>query len=187
MTHRLTQITTKGGDDGTTGIVGGTRLKKDDIRIETIGEVDELNSLLGVVCAEMTGLAQTVALLLLLHRLKAIQHDLFDLGAEVAMPGETMITNQQIDRLEKWLAEFNTTLAPLENFILPGGSRPIAYLQLARSVCRRAERRMVALMASEPGNPAGSIYLNRLSDLLFVAARWLAHTRGEREYLWQQN
>jgi cob(I)alamin adenosyltransferase len=187
MTHRLTEITTKGGDDGTTGIVGGTRLKKNDIRIVSIGEVDELNSLLGVVGAELVELAQTAALRLLLHRLKAIQHDLFDLGAELAMPGETMITSQHIDRLEQWLAGFNATLAPLENFILPGGSRSIAYLQLARSVCRRAERQMVALMARESGNPASCIYLNRLSDLLFVAARWLAHTRGEREYLWEQN
>jgi len=187
MAKRLTEITTKGGDDGTTGIVGGTRLAKDDIRIETIGEVDELNSMLGVVCAEMGALAQTATLRRLFHHLQAIQHDLFDLGSEIAMPGETIITSQHVGRLENWLADYNAALTPLENFILPGGSRPIAYLQLARSVCRRAERRLVTLLASGPGNPASRIYLNRLSDLLFVAARWLAHARGEREYLWQQN
>ncbi len=177
---RLTRIYTRTGDDGTTGLAGGRRVAKDSPRIEAIGEVDELNSLLGVVRA----------LLLpddpLDRMLGAIQHRLFDLGGELAMPGEALLQEQQVDRLESWIDELNTALPPLQEFILPGGNLPAAHCHQARAVCRRAERGLLRLSRAETVNSAALKYLNRLSDLLFVMARTLARRDGGREIQWQK-
>lgn len=186
MADRLTSITTGTGDDGTTGIVGGDRLGKDEPRIEAIGCVDELNCAVGAACAEMGELEHAAAAELGM-RLLAIQHDLFDLGGELAMPPEVILGEAHHLRLTRWQETMNAGLAPLANFILPGGNRLLAALHIARSSARRAERRLVALARQDDINPQSLIYLNRLSDLLFVAARWLAAETGAPEQLWQQN
>lgn len=189
MANRLTSITTGTGDDGTTGIVGGNRLGKDDPRIEAIGCVDELNCAVGLAVAELDDGSDAANLLQ--GRLIAIQHDLFDLGGELAMPPEVILTEAHHQRLTLWQDGMNDKLPPLANFILPGGSKALAGLHLARSSARRAERRLVSLNRSGAGgtglNVASLIYLNRLSDFLFVAARWLCAERGDSERLWQQN
>jgi len=192
MADRLTQITTKTGDDGTTGIVGGERVAKDSLRIEAIGTLDELNSVIGVAISALNSAGEdaeqnTESHTHLVGRLIAIQHDLFDFGGELAMPGTHLLSNTHHERLDQWTQDLNTNLPPLKNFILPGGSPPVAQLQLARAVSRRAERRAVSLQNAEDAALAGTIYLNRLSDFLFVAARWLCQANGEAEYLWQQN
>jgi len=181
VADRLTSITTGTGDDGTTGIVGGDRLGKDDPRIEAIGCVDELNCVTGQALAEVV-LLEDDAAVELGSRLLAIQHDLFDLGGELAMPPEQLLKSDHHDRLTRWQEQMNATLEPLANFILPGGSRALAALHLARSSARRAERRLVSLSRSESINSESLIYLNRLSDFLFVAARWLAKTTGTAEH-----
>ena len=186
MADRLTSITTGTGDDGTTGIVGGDRLGKDDPRIEAIGCVDELNCVFGSALAELA-LMDNAPGAELGHRLLAIQHDLFDLGGELAMPPEKLLDTGHHQRLSRWQDAMNDTLEPLANFILPGGSRVLAALHLARSGARRAERRLVSLSRTEGVNPESLIYLNRLSDFLFVAARWLAQATNTPEQLWQQN
>lgn len=186
MADRLTSITTGTGDDGTTGIVGGDRLGKDDPRIEAMGCVDELNCAVGSACAELTAASDTPSTDLA-NKLLAIQHDLFDLGGELAMPPELLLSEGHHVRLTRWQDVMNEPLEPLANFILPGGNRALAALHVARSAARRAERRLVALNRSQPTNPASLVYLNRLSDLLFVAGRWLAAETGAAEQLWQQN
>ena len=180
---RLDRITTGAGDDGYTALVGGQRLPKFHPRLEAIGALDELNAALGVTLAELP--VNTAWHL----RLVAVQHDLFDLGGELAMPPPTALLSQaHCQRLESWQADWQTELPALRNFLLPGGSRAVALLQWCRTVCRRAERRLVALSAdSHSTNPHSLVYLNRLSDLLFVASRALARERGEAEALWQQN
>ena len=189
MADRLTSITTGTGDDGTTGIVGGDRLGKDDPRIEAIGCIDELNCSIGHALAELDDEAhnQSSAVGELASRLLVVQHDLFDLGGELAMPPEQLLQNAHHERLTRWQEAMNESLAPLANFILPGGSRSLAALHLARSSARRAERRLVTLGRTDGVNPQSLIYLNRLSDLLFVAARWLARETETQEQLWQQN
>ncbi len=199
MANRLTSITTGTGDDGTTGIVGGDRLSKDDPRIEAIGCVDELNCSVGLALAEVEALGDDEARTPrqneqardaragLVHQLLAIQHDLFDLGGELAMPPEHLLQLHHHTRLARWQEHMNASLEPLANFILPGGNRTLAALHLARSSARRAERRLVRLSRSDAVNPQSLIYLNRLSDLLFVAARWFALINGTPEHLWQQN
>jgi len=186
VADRLTSITTGTGDDGTTGIVGGDRLGKDDPRIEAIGCVDELNCVVGQALAEVL-LLEAEGCLELANRLVVIQHDLFDLGGELAMPPERLLQSDHHQRLTRWQEQMNAVLEPLANFILPGGSRSLAALHLARSSGRRAERRLVALSRSESINAESLTYLNRLSDFLFVAARWLAKTTSTEEQLWQQN
>lgn len=189
MADRLTSITTGTGDDGTTGIVGGDRLGKDDPRIEAIGCVDELNCAVGVAVADLNDNSDIANLLK--GRLIAVQHDLFDLGGELAMPPEAILAASHHERLTLWQNAMNENLPPLANFILPGGSKALAGLHVARSSARRAERRLVSLQRSlgegETLNQASLIYLNRLSDFLFVAARWLCAERGDPELLWQQN
>jgi len=185
MADRLTSITTGTGDDGTTGIVGGARLGKDDPRIEAIGCVDELNCAVGLAIAELNDGSAPASLLA--ERLIAIQHDLFDLGGELAMPPERLLAASHPKRLSSWQDEMNADLPALANFILPGGSKALASLHVARSSARRAERRLVRLKASEEVNSESLVYLNRLSDFLFVAARWLCAERGDAERLWQQN
>lgn len=180
MGHRLSKIYTRTGDDGTTGLGDGSRIDKDHIRMEAIGTVDEVNSHVGVLRAE---LAEDDPCQPLLSR---IQHDLFDLGGELAVPGYTMITQQRVSELEEALDDLNGNLPPLKNFILPGGSKAAAQCHLARVVCRRAERCLVSLSRDEQINTSARQYLNRLSDLLFVMARSLARRDGGDEVQWIQ-
>lgn len=166
MSHRLTQIATRTGDDGTTGLGDGTRVGKDHARVQAMGEVDELNSAIGVVLAEP--LPTEVRELLV-----TVQHELFNLGGELSMPGHALLAAEAVLRLDRALAHHNATLPRLREFILPAGSRSAALAHLARTIARRAERAVVALAAQEPVNEAPRQYLNRLSDLLFVLARVL--------------
>lgn len=178
MGHRLSKIYTRTGDDGTTGLGDGTRVAKDDVRVEAYGTLDELNSALGVLLAEP--LPKDVA-----EALQPIQHELFDLGSEFCLPGYQAINAEHVQRLETTLDGFNENLPPLKEFILPGGSRAAAHCHLARTVCRRAERHAWTLHKQHPQNPEAIKYLNRLSDLLFVLARVIAHQDGGSEVLWK--
>ncbi|CUA84352.1 ATP:cob(I)alamin adenosyltransferase [Gulbenkiania indica] len=178
MGHRLSRIVTRTGDDGTTGLGDGTRLPKDAPRVDALGEVDELNSVVGVLLAEPLPMPTS-------DRLNGVQHDLFDLGSELAVPGYRALGEDRIAALETWLAELNAELPPLKEFILPGGSRSAALAHQARSVCRRAERAVVRLTREQPGLEAARQYLNRLSDLLFVLARALNRAQGKPDVLWQ--
>jgi len=183
---KLNKIYTRTGDDGTTGLVDGSRLLKDDIRVMAYGDVDEANSIIGLVRVNLEN--QHIDAMLM-----CIQNDLFDLGADLATPlpkdGEKdaeyalRILPSQTDRLEKELDALNEDLSPLNSFVLPGGSPPAAYLHLARTVTRRAERRVVTLGKDQDINPAALKYLNRLSDFLFVAARW-CNDQGESDVKW---
>jgi cob(I)alamin adenosyltransferase len=178
MGKRLTKIYTRTGDDGTTGLADGSRTAKDSARIAAIGEVDELNSALGVMLAE--ALPQAVR-----SALAPVQHDLFDLGGELSVPGHEIVSDAHVARLERELDALNDVLPALENFILPAGSRAAAHAHLARAVCRRAERALVTL-AREEAVPAPLLrYVNRLSDLLFVAARAINRDSGEGDVLWE--
>jgi len=182
MGHRLSKIVTRTGDDGTTGLADGSRVAKDSERIEALGTIDELNSLIGVLLAE--SLPADLA-----AELVDIQHDLFDCGGEMAIPGYTAVTEQQVTRLESAVERHNEDLAPLKEFILPGGTRSAALAHLARTVARRAERIVVHLASGTAGgpapiNPVTRRYLNRLSDYLFVIARVCNKQRGD--VLWQK-
>lgn len=179
MGNRLSKITTRTGDDGSTGLGDGSRTHKDSLRIDTIGDVDELNSHLGVLLAEP--LPENIRRQLIL-----VQHDLFDLGGELCIPESAMLSEQRIAELESLLHELNADLPALREFILPGGSRPAALAHVARTVCRRAERRLVALRRHETVSDNALHYLNRLSDLLFVMARSLNRTAGCGDVLWQR-
>ncbi|WP_027799422.1 cob(I)yrinic acid a,c-diamide adenosyltransferase [Paraburkholderia dilworthii] len=180
MGNRLSKIVTRTGDDGTTGLGDGRRVRKDSARIAAIGDVDELNSNLGVLLCER--LPDNVR-----PALVSIQHDLFDLGGELCIPGHTMITDRHLAQLDDWLADHNAALPPLKEFILPGGSRAASLAHVCRTVCRRAERAIVALGEEEAINAAPRQYVNRLSDLLFVLARVLNRTDGGADVLWQHN
>lgn len=179
MGKRLSKIITRTGDAGTTGLGDGSRVGKDSLRIDCIGEVDELNSILGVLLAE----ALTEELR---SALRHIQNDLFDLGGEVCIPGAAVIGEAHVAWLEEFAGQLNESLAPLKNFILPGGTRPAALAHLARSVCRRVERRLVHLGNSEAVSEFSRKYLNRLSDLLFILGRALNQASGEGDVLWAQ-
>lgn len=179
MAPRLTKIYTRTGDGGTTGLADGARVQKDSPLIEAIGAVDELNAALGVLLAE--SLPEDIR-----SCLTDVQHDLFDLGGELSKPGHTILTPAYVNRLERTLDGFNKDLPPLEDFILPGGSRAAALAHLARTVCRRAERRLVTLARKKSAPPFAVRYLNRLSDLLFVLARVLNRAAGRGDVLWQQ-
>jgi len=179
MGHRISRIVTRTGDAGTTGLGDGSRVAKDSPRIEAIGTVDELNSTIGLVLVE--DLPAPIEALL-----TDIQHDLFDLGGELSIPGHSAITPGHIERLEAAVERYNADLPPLKEFILPGGTRPAALIHVARTVCRRAERSVVALAATEAPTPSSRIYLNRLSDLLFVLARALNRAGGAPDVLWQK-
>jgi cob(I)alamin adenosyltransferase len=179
MGNRLSRIYTRTGDDGSTGLGDGTRVAKESLRVEAYGTVDETNSAVGVVLSTPALPAQ------ILQCLTGIQHDLFDLGGELCIPGHVMINAAQVDRLEKELDGFNEGLPPLKEFILPGGGQAAAACHLARAVCRRAERRCWSLARVESVAPEALKYLNRLSDLLFVIARVLA--RGAAgEVVWRR-
>lgn len=180
MGHRLSKIYTRTGDDGTTGLGDGSRVPKTHSRIEAYGTVDEANSALGMVLA-IAGLPANV-----ITCLTGLQHELFDLGGELSVPGHHAITAEHVTRLERQLDEFNAPLPPLKEFILPGGGPAAAACHLARSIARRAERNTWALAQTETVAPEVLQYLNRLSDLLFVVARVLArHEQGE-EVLWRR-
>ena len=179
MGNRLSKIITRTGDAGTTGLGDGSRVGKDSLRIDAMGEVDELNSMLGVLLAE--ALPESVSEVLL-----GIQNDLFDLGGELCCPGMTMVTETHVLRLEQQVEDFNADLSRLKEFILPGGTRPAALAHLARTVARRAERSVVRLAASEPVADNLRRYLNRLSDLLFVLGRHLNCAGGRGDVLWVQ-
>ena len=177
MANRLSVIATRTGDDGTTGLGDGSRTPKDAPRIAAMGDVDELNSVIGVLRTE--DLPAEIATDLL-----GIQHDLFDMGAELCIPGHTALTDEHIARLDARLAHYNATLPPLREFILPGGSRGSAEAHVARTVCRRAERAVVALARIDPVNPPVRQYLNRLSDLMFVLARCINQHAGQKDTFW---
>ena len=178
MGHRLSKIYTRTGDDGSTGLGDGTRVPKDHVRVEAFGTVDELNSILGLLLCEPLDKALHAAL-------TRIQHTLFDLGGELCIPGRSVLTEAQVTELEDLLDRLNADLAPLKEFILPGGTRGAALCHMARSVCRRAERRVYSLSCREPVSPVTLKYLNRLSDLLFVLARVLNRASGVPDVLWQ--
>lgn len=178
MGKRLTKIVTRTGDDGTTGLGDGSRVDKASARIDALGDVDELNSCIGVLLAEP--LPDNVRADLL-----AIQHDLFDLGGEVCIPGHTVLARQNLARLDAWIEEFNAALPALKEFILPGGSRAGALCHVARAVCRRAERSVVRLQRTEPVSRLAPQYLNRLSDLLFILSRAINRASGTPETYWR--
>lgn len=179
MGHRLSKIYTRTGDAGTTGLGDGSRTGKDSQRIAAMGDVDELNSLIGVLlCEELPADVREL--------LTGIHHDLFDLGGELSVPGAAFLGSGQPARLEAAIDRYNGELLPLKEFILPGGTRAAALTHLARAVCRRAERATVALTQAEPVSDTARQYLNRLSDLLFVLARWLNKVAGSGDVLWQK-
>lgn len=180
MGHRLSKIYTRTGDDGSTGLGDGSRTSKDSFKIEAIGAIDELNSHIGLVLAE--NLPQRAR-----DRLAEIQHELLDLGGELSLPPgkSVLLTEAQVTRLEKILEEMNADLAPLDEFILPRGSRAASLCHVARTVCRRAERRAVRLARVEQISPIAIKYLNRLSDLLFVMCRVINRHDGREDILWR--
>jgi len=177
--NRLSKIYTRTGDAGTTGLGDGSRVPKDSLRIHALGEVDELNSTIGLLLCE--DLPESVR-----AALTGIQHDLFDLGGELCIPGFNNVTEAQVKRLEYLLDGYNAELPPLKDFILPGGAKNAAMAHLARTVCRRAERSVVSLAAAEAVSDLVRQYLNRLSDLLFVLGRVLNRHAGGTDVLWQQ-
>ncbi len=178
MANRLSKIATRKGDDGSTGLGDGSRTAKDSVRIHTLGEVDELNSFVGLLlCEDMPADLR--------EELVSIQHDLFDLGGELCIPGYTMITEEHVARIDTLLEKYNSTLPPLKDFILPAGSRAASVAHLCRTVCRRAERSIVALGKSEAINEHPRQYVNRLSDLMFVLSRVLNRFAGGSDVLWQ--
>jgi cob(I)alamin adenosyltransferase len=181
MGNRLSRIYTRTGDDGTTGLGDGTRVSKESLRVEAYGTVDEANSAIGMVLSHESVPSEIRGCLI------DVQHDLFDLGGELCIPGHRMITDTHVDRLEQQLDRFNDDLPPLKEFILPGGGAAAAGCHLARAICRRAERRCWSLARVESVAPELSRYLNRLSDLLFVLARVLARQHPGGEVVWRRS
>ena len=179
MANRLTRIYTRGGDDGSTGLAGGERVRKDAPRIAAIVDVDELNSVIGLLRAALAGDDMDPLL-------ESVQHRLFDLGGELAMPGTELIEAERTIELEQALDRHNALLPSLAEFVLPGGNEAAARCHVARAVCRRAERALLRLSRDEPVNSASVTYLNRLSDLLFVLARTLARRNGGAEITWHK-
>jgi len=178
MGHRLSKITTRTGDAGETGLGDGSRVPKDSPRVGALGDLDELNSAVGMLLAE--DLTQDVR-----AALAEVQQDLFDLGGEVSIPGHALLTSRQVEHLEQRLAAWNAGLPPLKEFVLPGGTRAAAAAHLARTVCRRAERGLVSLAHKEKVSEHSRRYLNRLSDLLFVVARLLNRHAGRDDVQWR--
>lgn len=178
MGNRLSKIYTRTGDRGDTGLGDGTRVAKDHARVEAYGTVDELNSVLGLLLTHELPAAVRACLV-------EVQHRLFDLGGELSIPGHLMLQEASVTELEEVLDSLNGDLAPLKEFILPGGTAAAAVCHLARTVCRRAERRLVCLARDEDLNPVAVRYLNRLSDLLFVMARHLNQAAGVPDVLWR--
>ncbi|MFI4939689.1 MAG: cob(I)yrinic acid a,c-diamide adenosyltransferase [Burkholderiales bacterium] len=180
MGNRLSKIATRTGDNGTTGLGDGSRTGKDSVRIQAMGDVDELNSHIGVLMCEDLPAA-------LRDELISIQHDLFDMGGELCIPGTALVTEVQVARLDALLEKYNADLPPLKDFILPGGSRPAAIAHVCRTVCRRAERSIVGLGKADKINDAPRQYMNRLSDLLFVLSRVLNRYANGDDVLWEKD
>ncbi len=180
MGKRLSKIVTKTGDDGSTGLGDGSRVDKDSLRIEVIGTIDELNSWIGYLASAVTQDDIKSAL----HE---IQHALFDLGGELCIPGHQIITSTHVDVVDQQIAQHNGNLPALTEFILPGGGSAASICHLARSVCRRAERNLVSLAREEAINDEARIFLNRLSDLLFIMARIISSRDGVGEILWRRS
>jgi len=178
MGNRLSKLVTKTGDDGTTGIGQNRRVAKDSARIEAIGTVDELNSAIGMVLAHPIDAS-------IAEKLEPIQHILFNLGGELAMPEYQLVKEDDLSSLEKSVEELNDTLPPLKEFILPKGDMATACCHMARTICRRAERTLVTLAREETINPIGQKYLNRLSDFLFVCCRILGKSADVKEEMWK--
>jgi cob(I)alamin adenosyltransferase len=179
MGNRLSKIATRTGDKGTTGLGDGSRIAKDALRVHAMGDVDELNSQIAVLLCE--DIPEQMK-----QELISIQHDLFDMGGELCIPGYTMIKEEQVLRLDGLLAHYNADLPPLKDFILPGGSRAAAVANVCRTVCRRAERSIVSVGNAETINEAPRQYMNRLSDLLFVLGRVLNRYAGGQDVLWEK-
>jgi cob(I)alamin adenosyltransferase len=178
VAHRLSKITTRTGDAGETGLGDGSRVAKDSARVQALGDVDELNSALGALLAEEV--PEDIR-----EAFGRVQQDMLDLGGELSIPGHAMLAAQRIEDLEKLLQAWNSGLPPLKEFILPGGSRAAAAAHLARTVCRRAERSVVALGEREKVGEPARRYLNRLSDLLFIAGRRLNRHAGRTDVQWR--
>jgi len=179
MGNRLSKIATRTGDNGTTGLGDGSRTGKDSLRIHALGDVDELNSFVGLLlCEAMPDDLRT--------ELVAVQHDLFDLGGELCIPGYQLIKEAHVTRLDELLAKYNADLPPLKDFILPAGSRAASIAHVCRTVCRRAERSIVSLGKAEPLNEHPRQYVNRLSDLMFVLSRVLNRFAGGSDVLWKR-
>ena len=177
MGNRLSKIYTRTGDDGTTGLGDGSRVPKTDPRVEAMGAVDELNSVIGLLMTEK--LPDDID-----QCFTEIQHTLFDLGGELSIPGYSLVKTQDVTHLEETLDKLNGHLTPLKELILPGGCRRAAFCHQARSVCRRVERRLLAVNDETPVSATGLAYINRLSDLLFVTARSLNRAAGDSDVLW---
>ncbi len=180
MAKRLSKIYTRTGDDGTTGLGDGSRTDKDSLRIETIGDIDELNSILGLLIA--SNVSEDISGYLL-----NIQHRLFDIGGELSVPGHAVTTQEYVNRLEELLDTYNDDLEPLDEFILPGGTIAGSICHLARTICRRTERNLVKFSRNEFVNTFTLAYINRLSDLLFVFARVITLEKGGKEVFWDKN
>lgn len=179
MAHRLSKIYTRTGDDGTTGLGDGTRVAKDSLRVEAYGSVDELNSVLGLLLTHT--LPEDIR-----QCLTDVQHVLFDLGGELCIPDRKAVSLDQVSQLEQTLDDLNRSLKPLKEFVLPGGTAAAAVCHVARTVCRRAERRVISLGKTEAVSDIAIKYLNRLSDLLFVVARTLNAQAGYGDVLWKR-
>jgi cob(I)alamin adenosyltransferase len=180
MGNRLSKIATRTGDNGTTGLGDGSRVAKDNLRIAAMGDVDELNSHIGLLmCEELPATLR--------EEMISIQHDLFDLGGELCIPGYALITETHVARLDTLLEKYNADLPPLKDFILPAGSRAASLAHVCRTVCRRAERSIVSLGHSEKINDSPRRYMNRLSDLLFVLSRVLNRFAGGSDVLWEKD
>ena len=178
MGNRLSKIYTRTGDNGTTGLGDGSRVNKDSLRVDAMGDVDELNSVIGLMITE--GVPD-----ILQAQLTQIQHDLFNLGGEICIPGYVILQKERIEDLEEAIDTLNDDLEPLKEFILPGGTKTAAYCHLARTVCRRAERKLVELNRNEKVTEISLQYLNRLSDLLFVMCRVINQDAGVADVLWK--
>jgi len=178
MGNRLSKIYTRTGDKGTTGLGDGSRINKDSLRVEAMGDVDELNAVIGILLTEP--LPELIS-----SALTRVQHDLFDLGGEICIPGHSMVKPERVDALENTLDALNDALEPLKEFILPGGTRAAAYCHLARTVCRRAERQLIKLHREEQVTEISLQYLNRLSDLLFVMCRSINQFSNVPDVLWK--
>jgi cob(I)alamin adenosyltransferase len=179
MGHRLSKITTKTGDAGTTGLGDGSRVAKDHPRVVALGDVDELNCYVGLLLSETIPADIREAL-------TDVQHDLFDLGGELAIPGYFAITDAHVERLEALTESLNADLPMLKEFILPGGAKASTYAHLVRTVCRRAERALITLAGADTVSEHSRIYLNRLSDMAFVLSRVLNRAAGQPDVLWQK-
>jgi cob(I)alamin adenosyltransferase len=180
MTNRLTKIYTRTGDQGKTGLANGSRVDKFHARIESLGNIDELNSIIGILLTEKLPSDKKAIL-------ERIQHDLFDIGGELSIPNHTKIDDKKIDFLENSLDDMNNELQPLKEFILPGGSKTSSYCHLARTVCRRVERNLFKLAQTDKVNEASLKYINRLSDTLFVLARFLNKINQFDDIFWKKD